>query len=234
MSLLVDRVIAPYFETNCWIVADRSSGEAIVVDPGIDLPHLADRIVGKLKEHHLRAIGIFITHGHLDHTFSLIPLVEAENIPMTYLHKSDRDLIVQPQLAMGEQGLAMMAKLLLANPGFSFQEPGKVREIDDGEEFVFAGLNISIIHTPGHTPGSLCARINDEILITGDTLFAGSIGRTDLPRGSSSDMARTLREKIAPLPGHLRVLPGHGRETRLEHEMESNPYLLRALSGESL
>ena len=92
-------------------------------------------------------------------------------------------------------------------------------------------MNVQVIHTPGHTPGSLVFQVDDELLISGDTLFAGSIGRTDLPRGSISDMERSLREKIAPLPGHLRVLPGHGNETRMERELKENPYLRQAITG---
>jgi glyoxylase-like metal-dependent hydrolase (beta-lactamase superfamily II) len=107
----------------------------------------------------------------------------------------------------------------------NFSEPKEVREIRSGEQIDLVGLNFKAIHAPGHTRGSLMFEVSNEILISGDVLFAGSIGRTDLPGGSAQEMEETLRKKVLPLPDHLRVLPGHGVETTISAEKASNPYL---------
>jgi glyoxylase-like metal-dependent hydrolase (beta-lactamase superfamily II) len=112
--------------------------------------------------------------------------------------------------------------------GMSFSEPREVKELKSGEEFELCGLKIQAIHSPGHTRGSLMYLIDDEILISGDVLFAGSIGRTDLPTGSSSDMQKTLIKKVLPLSDEIRVLPGHYQETRIGYERKNNPYLIEA------
>ena len=109
--------------------------------------------------------------------------------------------------------------------GMAFSEPPDVRELRNGDVLDFLDMKIAAIHAPGHTRGSILFKIEDEILVTGDVLFAGSIGRTDQPSGSSKDMENTLRKKILPLPDHLRVLPGHGPETSIGQERRVNPYL---------
>ena len=108
---------------------------------------------------------------------------------------------------------------------------GEVIELSDGLQLDIAGLKLSFHHTPGHTPGSIVAVVESQLLLSGDVLFAGSIGRTDLPLGSLSDMERSLREKIIPLPDHLRVLPGHGKTSTIGAERERNPYLRAAMEG---
>lgn len=115
--------------------------------------------------------------------------------------------------------------------GMTFTEPDEVYELTDGMELQLAGLSLRFAHTPGHTPGSVIVTVADQLLISGDLLFAGSIGRTDLPRGSLSDMERSLREKILPLPDELKVLPGHGRTTTIGAERRSNPFLRAAMEG---
>ena len=109
--------------------------------------------------------------------------------------------------------------------GVTWSEPSEVRELKNNQRFDAVGLNITAIHAPGHTAGSLMFTVNDEILISGDVLFTGSIGRTDLPSGSHEAMQRTLTTKILPLADHLRVLPGHGPDTTIEYERRTNPYL---------
>jgi glyoxylase-like metal-dependent hydrolase (beta-lactamase superfamily II) len=112
--------------------------------------------------------------------------------------------------------------------GMSFSEPREVKELKSGEEFELCGLKIKAIHSPGHTRGSLMYLIDDQTLISGDVLFAGSIGRTDLPTGSSEDMQKTIVKKILPLNDEIRVLPGHYQETRIGIERKTNPYLIEA------
>ena len=228
--MFIDRVVAPYFATNCWLIAAEARGECVIVDPGIADPNLVGPIRAKLNEHHLKAVALLITHGHLDHTFSVAPLQEDAGISNIFIHRKDRDLLAEPKLAMGPEGLALFAELS-GSLGGSLREPTGIVELGESEQLQIAGMEMNFIATPGHTPGSITIIINDEVAVTGDTLFAGSIGRTDLPRGSISDMQTTLREKIATLPGHLRVLPGHGKETRMEKELSNNPFLLAAIEG---
>ncbi len=232
MALLVDRVIAPYYQTNCWIVAPGSGEECVVIDPGIDIPNLNAQIQEKLKQHNLKLGAVFITHGHLDHTFSLISAIEDFVDTDCYIHEADRDLLEHPERAMGPQSQELVRQLKSqVNPNLSFSEPSRAWSLQDQQEIRLGEMKFRFIHTPGHTPGSTVAQVNDELLISGDVLFRGSIGRTDLPRGSISDMERSLREKIAILPGELRVLPGHGDETSMASELKNNPYLKAATEG---
>ena len=110
----------------------------------------------------------------------------------------------------------------------SFSEPHEVKELKSGEEFELVGLKIKAIHSPGHTRGSLMFLVDDQTLVSGDVLFAGSIGRTDLPTGSNSDMQKTLTKKVLTLGDEIRVLPGHGPETKIGYERKNNPYLIEA------
>ncbi|MBM3655527.1 MAG: MBL fold metallo-hydrolase [Actinobacteria bacterium] len=232
MSLLVDRVVASYFGTNCWIVAPSRNSHCVVVDPGIGIPNLTKEIKAKLAEHNLLIGAIFITHGHLDHTFSLFSLSEDFVESDTYIHEADRDLLSNPEPAMGPQSQALLVELgKLSGKKIDFREPRRTWSIESDSIARLGGMNFSFRHAPGHTPGSTLAIVDDELLISGDVLFKAGIGRTDLPQGSISDMEITLREKIAPLPPHLRVLPGHGDESRMDEEMKSNQYLLSAIQG---
>lgn len=231
MGLLVERVVAKYFGTNCWIIASNEGAECVVVDPGIGIPNLVSDIRECMDAHNLKPAAILITHGHLDHVFSVVPLQSDCGIQEVIVHSSDLDLISRPERGLGPQGLALMKDLGTQFGLPTFEEPSGVREVRDSAKFELAGMKFSIVNTPGHTPGSLIATIDNEYVITGDTLFKGAIGRTDLPRGSISDMERTLREKIATLPGHLEVLPGHGEKSRMEDEIRNNPYILAAMEG---
>ena len=231
MGLLVERVVAKYFGTNCWIIASNEGAECVVVDPGIGIPNLVSDIRECMDAHNLKPAAILITHGHLDHVFSVVPLQSDCGIQEVIVHSSDLDLISRPERGLGPQGLALMKDLGTQFGLPTFEEPSGVREVGDSAKFELAGMKFSIVNTPGHTPGSLIATIDNEYVITGDTLFKGAIGRTDLPRGSISDMERTLREKIATLPGHLEVLPGHGEKSRMEDEIRNNPYILAAVDG---
>ena len=229
---MVDRIVAPYYATNCWIIAPSKNSHCVVIDPGIGIPNLTKEIKAKLTEHNLVIGAIFITHGHLDHTFSLYSLAQDFIESDTYIHKADRDLLVNPERAMGAQSQALLSELgELSGSKIEFQETERTWSIDSDRQSKLGGMNFSFRHAPGHTPGSTLAIVEDELLISGDVLFKGGIGRTDLPRGSMSDMEITLREKIATLPPHLRVLPGHGDESRMDAELKSNQYLLAATQG---
>ena len=220
--MLVDRVIAPYFETNCWILATGIGQECIIVDPGIAKPNLVKNILEKVSEHNLKPAAILITHGHLDHIFSVLPL--SKEIPMrTFITGADRFLLTDPTGAIDKGGET--EQLIAAFGGDKFKEPSDVIEVEDFSHFEIAGLEIGAIFAPGHTKGSVLFTVDNQQLISGDVLFAGSIGRTDMPTGSASDMRKTLRERVLTLPDELNVLPGHGGQTTIAIERVRNPYL---------
>ena len=220
--MLVDRVVAPYFETNCWVLATQPASECIIVDPGMARPNLVRTIVDMVNEHKLKPVAVLITHGHLDHFFSVLPLTI--EIPMrTYITCADRFLLSNPMGALDSGGVS--EQFLSAFGSKNFKEPSDVIELDDFSTFQIAGLSITSIFAPGHTKGSVIFTIDNQQLISGDVLFAGGIGRTDLPTGSAADMRKTLRERVLTLPDGLNVLPGHGGQTTIAIERMRNPYL---------
>jgi glyoxylase-like metal-dependent hydrolase (beta-lactamase superfamily II) len=203
------------FATNCWVIASQAGSECLIVDPG--MPDISAEIELIVEEHRLKPVAALLTHGHLDHTFSVAPLADGYGIS-AFIHSEDRRFIANPAGIHGDQFQSMLE-------GMEFSEPVQVEELKNGSLLNFLGMSIKAIHAPGHTRGSLMFTINDELLISGDVLFAGSIGRTDLPTGSPRDMERTLREKVLPLSDDLRVLTGHGPETTIKFERKNNPYL---------
>ena len=226
-EILVDVVVAKAFATNCWILAAQGSDEAVIVDPGIGDPYLHEAISERCSALGLHPVAAFLTHGHLDHMFSVAPLCSSVNIP-AMIHSADRALLAHPERALSRNTAAMIPAL---GSDLSFVEPDEVIELTDEMTLKLAGLAFRFLHAPGHTPGSTVAVVEGELLISGDVLFAGSIGRTDLPLGSLSDMERSLREKIYPLPDHLKILPGHGRRSDMGAERAGNPYLRAAMEG---
>ena len=220
--MLIDRVIAPYFETNCWILALGTGQECIIVDPGMAKPNLVNEIEQKVSELKLKPVAVFITHGHLDHTFSVLPLTK--QVPMrTFVTGADRFLLTDPMGALDRGGVS--EQFLRAFGVEKFKEPDEIVELEDFSTFEVAGMQITSIFAPGHTKGSVIFTVENKQLISGDVLFAGSIGRTDLPTGSASQMRKTLRDRILTLSDGLNVLPGHGGQTTIGTERVRNPYL---------
>ena len=214
--MLVESFPAPLYATNCWIIATGIGAECIIVDPG--MPDISIEIEAIISEKKLKPVASLLTHGHLDHTFSIKPLADGYGIS-AYIHSEDRRAISNPELLHGSD----FARNFIE--GHEFFEPKSVVDLKNGEVLNFVGLHIKVIHSPGHTPGSLMFVVNDELLISGDVLFAGSIGRTDTPLGSMESMQKTLKNKVLPLDDSLRVLPGHGPETSIKFERANNPYL---------
>lgn len=214
--MLVESFPAPMYATNCWIIATGIGAECIIVDPG--MPDISIEIEAIISEKKLKPVASLLTHGHLDHTFSIKPLADGYGIS-AYIHSEDRRAISNPELLHGSD----FARNFIE--GHEFFEPKSVVDLKNGEVLNFVGLHIKVIHSPGHTPGSLMFVVNDELLISGDVLFAGSIGRTDTPLGSMESMQKTLKNKVLPLDDSLRVLPGHGPETSIKFERANNPYL---------
>lgn len=222
------------FGTNVYVVAPASGEECVVVDPGIEVVPGLDALLDELR---LRPVAVLLTHGHLDHTFSVVPVAGSRGIP-AYIHPADRELLTDPMKGLSRETAQMFGGRL------EWQEPDDVAELTDGGVLQLAGLEIGVDHTPGHTPGSVMFRLPgapeglsglDEApegtVLSGDVLLAGSIGRTDLPGGSLPQMMTSLREKVLRLDDATLVLPGHGGATTVGRERGTNPYLLEAARG---
>jgi hydroxyacylglutathione hydrolase len=200
--------------------------ECVIIDPGMDA---VAGVTGLIMEHHLKPVAVMLTHGHLDHMCSVTPLCRSYD-STCWVHPNDRVLLSDPLRAMGLETRLLLERLTGSPTVFS--EPEEVRELTDGAEVSLAGLSFQAIHAPGHTPGSTMFQTSyqasaeiDSVVFSGDVLFAGSIGRTDLPGGSLPDMLRSLRSKVLPLPDTVAVLPGHGPQTTMARERVGNPYL---------
>jgi glyoxylase-like metal-dependent hydrolase (beta-lactamase superfamily II) len=186
------------------------------------MPDVSHQLTQLLEKHNLKPVAVIATHGHLDHTFSIQSIADGYGIA-SYIHSEDRGFLGNPEKLHGPEFVATLS-------GMKFSEPKDVRELRHSQVIELVGLSFTTIHAPGHTRGSLMFEVSNEVLISGDVLFAGSIGRTDLPTGSAKDMEETLRKKVIPLSDHLRVLTGHGPETTIAHEKKHNPYL-KSLAG---
>ena len=215
--MLVTGFPAEAFGTNCYVVAAGPGEQCLIVDPGIGV---LDRLDEVLAEHRLFPAAVLLTHGHLDHTFSVAPVCGARGIT-AYVHPADLEMLADP------------AKGLSADLGdlfggrLSYTAPEDVAELTDGVTLSLAGVEVTVDHAPGHTGGSVLFRLpgDEPICLSGDVLFAGSIGRTDLPGGSTETMMDSLRDKILPLSDDTVVLPGHGPATTIGRERAHNPYL---------
>jgi hydroxyacylglutathione hydrolase len=214
---------AAAFDTNCYVVAPAAGEECVVVDPGVEVVARLDAI---LLEHRLRPVAVLLTHGHIDHTFSVTPVCGARGIA-AYIHPDDAELLADPMKGISTQTAAMFGGRL------DWSEPDDVRLLSDGTPLEIAGLEVTVDHAPGHTRGSVVFRLPydgpaegvPEVALTGDVLFAGSIGRTDLPGGDGDVMRRSLATKILPLRDDVVVLPGHGPQTTIGRERATNPFL---------
>ena len=213
--MLIDSFAAPMFATNCWVIATEPGAECVVIDPG--MPDVSHQLTELLEKHNVKPVAVIATHGHLDHTFSIQAIADGDGIA-SYIHSADRAFLANPEKLHGPEFTATLS-------GMNFSEPKDVRELRHSQVIDLVGLTFKTIHAPGHTRGSLMFEVSNEALISGDVLFAGSIGRTDLPTGSAQDMEETLRKRVLPLSDHLRVLTGHGPETTIAHEKKHNPYL---------
>jgi glyoxylase-like metal-dependent hydrolase (beta-lactamase superfamily II) len=216
--MLIAGFPAGAFQANCYVAAPAAGEECVVIDPGQDAVADLDDL---LREHRLKPVAVLLTHGHLDHVWSVAPVCGARDIP-AWIHPADRDLLSDP----GKGWSATSAQLF---GGITLSEPDDVRELADGAVMEIAGMEITVDHTPGHTRGSVCFRMAGEhLMFSGDLLFYGSIGRSDLPGGDYPAILRSLASKCLPLPDETVVLPGHGPQTTIGRERAANPYLAEA------
>ncbi len=222
--MLVRGFPAQAFGTNCYVVAPAPGEQCVVVDPGIGVEAQLDEV---LREHGLSPVAVILTHGHLDHTFSVTPVCGARGIP-AHIHPDDRDQLADPAKYLSAGTSQLFGGRL------EWTEPDDVRLLDPAEPLELAGMRIGVDLAPGHTPGSVVFRLPGEeaegeagapILLSGDVLFAGSIGRCDLPGGSWEAMQDSLARVILPMADETVVLPGHGAATTIGRERAGNPYL---------
>jgi glyoxylase-like metal-dependent hydrolase (beta-lactamase superfamily II) len=227
--VLVAGFPAGSFAANCYLVAAGPGEECLIIDPGQDAEQGIEEIVGKYR---LRPVAVLVTHGHIDHIWSVAPVCDAKNIP-AYIHPADRALLSDPA-----RGLSLQAGQQLFG-GITFTEPDDVAELADGMTLELAGVEIRVDHAPGHTPGSVTFRLpaaaEPGALFSGDLLFAGAIGRTDLPGGDYPAILDSLARICLPLADETVVLAGHGPQTTIGAERASNPFLagLAPASGPS-
>jgi len=212
--MLIAGFPAGSFAANCYLVAPEPGAECVIIDPGQDAESGIEELIAKYR---LRPAAVLATHGHIDHIWSVAPVCGARDIP-AYIHPDDRALLSDPA-----RGLSLLAGQQLFG-GITFTEPDDVRELTDGMTLDLAGVSLGVDHAPGHTPGSVTFRLPDT-MFTGDLLFAGSIGRTDLPGGDYQMILDSLARVCLPLPDDTVVLAGHGPQTTIGAERATNPFL---------
>jgi len=203
------RIVGGPLASNTYIVYEGD--EAFIVDAGAE----PDKVLEAIRELGVKVKFIVLTHGHFDHVFYVSRLMDSLSVK-AYIHQADITVMRRSSI-YGEQFY-----------NESFVEPASIETVSDNDKLTISNKEARVIHTPGHSPGSICIHI-ENLLFTGDTLFRGTIGRTDLPGGSEELMAQSLR-KIAKLPQSTRVLPGHGHESTIGYELSSN-YLFRKMIG---
>jgi glyoxylase-like metal-dependent hydrolase (beta-lactamase superfamily II) len=206
--------------TNCYLVAPAAGEECVIIDPG---HQAAAGVEEALKKHRLKPVAVVLTHGHIDHVASVVPVCGAHDVP-AWIHPADRYMMSDPEKAIGRSiGMPLMGELTVG-------EPDDVQELSDGALLKLAGLEFGVSHAPGHTKGSVTFRMPEvadvpQILFSGDLLFAGSVGRTDLPGGSTAELYESLARVCLPLDDSTVVLSGHGPQTTIGRERAANPYL---------
>ncbi|MGY1772289.1 MBL fold metallo-hydrolase [Blastococcus sp. SYSU D00813] len=221
--MLIRSFPAGAFGTNCYAVATGRGQECVVVDPGMDAVGPLSQL---LAEDGLKPVAVVLTHGHLDHTFSVVPVCEGYDIP-AYIHPADTGMLSDP-VAWHGPALAPLIR------GARLPDPSEVRTLDDGAVLELAGVTLTVRHAPGHTQGSVVFSLDlgeAPGLLAGDVLFEGSVGRVDLPGGSWQSMLASLRDVVLPMADETIVLPGHGGPTTIGRERATNPYLAEAAAS---
>lgn len=206
--LNIETLVLGAVSTNCYLLINEETKETIIVDPAA----LASKIENRIEMLGLKPVAILLTHGHFDHILAAHELRTTYRVSI-YALKEEEELLGSPDL----------------NLSSSFGEQVNLKGdhyLGDQDEINLAGFSVKVLHTPGHTSGSACYYIKKEgVLISGDTLFEASIGRTDFPTGNSQALINSIKEKLFVLPGETMVYPGHGNPTQIEYEEKNNPYV---------
>jgi len=217
--------------TNCYVLAPAAREECLVVDPGVGV---TGQLAEVLRDHRLRPAAVLLTHGHFDHVYSVTPVCGSAAVA-AYIHGADRYRLKDPLSAVGPELIAMFEQQF--GQRARWQEPTDVVNLIDGQSLKIAGFDLKVLHAPGHTEGSVMFSLPEvpegmapevgatSTVLSGDVLFAGSIGRTDLAGGDVAAMNRSLRDVVLPLADDVLVLPGHGPATSMKRERATNPYL---------
>ena len=220
MSVLVESIPAQVLATNCWVVAPADGESAVIIDPG---GGLGDRLTRFVDEHKLTPTAVLITHGHFDHTMSAAEVSAGYGVGV-YLHSADRWQLDDPWAGVGLPRGAVVPELGPVTPA----APDEVTELHGGESLALGALVVRVTSAPGHTPGSVVYTVSADgvqTMFTGDFLFAGSIGRMDLPGGDEERMRESLRETVLTAPSDALVRPGHGPSSTIGRELRTNPFL---------
>jgi glyoxylase-like metal-dependent hydrolase (beta-lactamase superfamily II) len=201
--MIIERIIVGPLETNCYILADEKTKDAVIIDPGGDY----SRIQKRIEKLGLKPLCVINTHGHGDH----IGANEKFDLPI-WAHKLDADFLTDPDKNLSGAFFAHICS------------PPADRLLEGGEKIKAGSLKLEIIHTPGHTPGGICVKCG-KALFTGDTLFYQSIGRTDIPMADTNDLLRSIKTKLMVLDDDIFIYPGHGPESTIGEERRNNPFL---------
>lgn len=249
LSRTLSRVLLASFpagplQANCYLVGAATGGPCVVIDPGQEC---LDGLTAVVREQDLRPEAVFVTHGHFDHMWCVSEVAATYDAPV-WIHPDDRHLLADPMAAISNESAQLLRDQLGLMDLPDFTEPADVRDATDGATIDVAGLTFTVDHVPGHTPGTVAYRVPyvprpqggrevppgaeevSELMFTGDFLFAGSIGRTDLDGGDHDAMLASLRDKVLPLSDDVVVLPGHGPQTTVGRERTSNPFIAELLS----
>ena len=207
----IDCLVLGAYETNCYILRqNESAAECLIIDTGLNARGLIDF----LAQNNLKPVAVVLTHGHADHITGLIALRKQYPDTKVYIHKLDADMLADPVSNLS----SLAGATLSIGPADSLlDEPDTIEE---------AGITLHVLHTPGHTPGGICLYSkNENLVFVGDTLFAESVGRTDMPGGSSTQLINSIKQKLLTLPDDTAVYPGHGPATTIQNEKSQNPFL---------
>lgn len=205
--MILERISVGIYATNCYVIGCEETLQGAIVDPGGD----AQEILRLVEKHRLRIKYIIVTHGHFDHIGALAEVKE-ETGAQVAIHKGDQDMLTNPGKSLAS---IVGGNRNITNPDVLLEDEA-ILEV--------GSLRLEIIHTPGHTPGGICIKIEESTLLSGDTLFAGSIGRTDLPGGDYDALIDSIKTKLMHLDDNMRVYPGHGPVTTIGGEKASNPF----------